>query len=294
MKEISLNSLKSLTIFKTLYENGGATKAARALGITQSGVSRSLGQLEENLGIPLFIRDKNRLIATPEAEELYGDVLDLMFSLDELKHNIVALREFGASRVRIASIPGLSFGYVPKVIALLQAENPKLNVYLDIMSSNEVVRSVESGHFDLGVITLPSTSQHLQVEELTETEAICLLPEAHPLAQKDEIHLEDIRHQHLVIPNQPNVAADQLLQLITKKRIQIAGKTESNIAGICALVSEGVGISIINPITVEDLSPRNVVVRPFLPAINYNFGLVYRKHWADNKLIQRICTHLNP
>ncbi|NIB38575.1 LysR family transcriptional regulator [Pseudomaricurvus alkylphenolicus] len=294
MENISLNSLKALTIFKTLYENSSATKTAAVLGITQSGVSRSLGQLEENLGIQLFIREKNRLIATPEAQELYSNVLALMINLDELKHNVAALREFGASRVRIASIPGLAFGYLPKVIARLQQEVPKLNIYFDIMASSDVVRSVESGIFDLGVITLPTTSQQLIVEELIKTEAVCLLPKSHPLANKKEIHLEDFRHQHLVIPNQPNVAADQLLRLIRDNRIQIAGKTESNIASICALVEQGVGISVINSITANDLAPKNVLLKPFAPTIHYAFGLVYQKHWSDNKLTQMIRDHLTP
>ncbi|PCI54596.1 MAG: transcriptional regulator [Alphaproteobacteria bacterium] len=288
MPEINLNSLKSLTVFKTLYENGTATKTAKALGITQSGVSRSLGILEENLGIPLFIREKNRLISTPEAEELYKEILGLMFILDEVKHSILALKEFGASRVRIATIPGLAFGYVPKLISKVLKHNPKLNIYFDIMSTNDVVRSVESGLFDVGFITLPTSSDQLQVDTIIKTEAVCILNKKHPLAKQQKIDLQDLSNQHLIIPNQPNIAADQLLRLITEKRIKITGKTEANIAGICSLVGNNVGVSVINPITSEDLGHKNMVTRPFSPTINYSFGLIYRKNWRGNKLIQLI------
>ena len=51
MNEIDLHSLKSLMIFKAVVENGTATRTAKVLGITQSGVSRSLAQLEQNLGM---------------------------------------------------------------------------------------------------------------------------------------------------------------------------------------------------------------------------------------------------
>ena len=74
---------------------------------------------EENVGIELFIREKNRLIATPQADELYLEVLGVLRNLDELKHNIDALREFGVSRLPIASIPGLAFGHVPFIISEL-------------------------------------------------------------------------------------------------------------------------------------------------------------------------------
>ena len=148
MDKIDLHSIKSLMIFKTLVENGTATRTARVLGITQSGVSRSLSQLEQNLGLQLFIRQKNRLLATPEALELYEDILRLVSNLDELEHSVMALKEFGASRIGIAVIPGLAFGFIPSVIGKMRSGHPKLAVYLDIMSSLDVVHAVESGLFD--------------------------------------------------------------------------------------------------------------------------------------------------
>lgn len=288
MQEITLNSLKSLTIFKALYENGTATKAAKVLGITQSGVSRSLALLEQNLDMPLFYREKNKLISTPEAEELYKEILGLMFNLDELKHSILALREFGASRLRVAAIPGLAFGYVPTVISRLLKISPKLSVYFDIMSTNDVVRSVESGIFDFGFVTLPVGGEQLQIDELVKTRAVCLLPKRHPLARQKTVQLTDLTGQHLVIPNQPNIAADELLRLIAQNQIRLSGKTEANIAGICALVGNNVGLSVINPITAEDLAHKNTVTRPFSPAIHYSFGLVFQKKWRGNKLLQMI------
>ena len=288
MTNSDLYSLKSLTVFKSLYENSTATKTAHILGITQSGVSRSLAQLERNSRLLLFIRQKNRLIATPEADELYKEVIRLMFNLEELKHSIAALREFGASRLRIASIPGLAFGFVPRMISKLLKSHPKLNIYFDVISTNEVVSSIEAGLFDVGFVTLPITNQQLQVEKLIDTEAVCLLPKGHLLALQKSVTINDLSNQHLVIPNQPNIAADQLLENITKHKIKIAGKTEANISGICALVANGVGISVINPITSDDLAHNNIECRPFYPAINYSFGLIYKKNWSDNKLISMI------
>lgn len=287
MSDININSLKSLIIFKTLYETGTATRTARDLGITQSGVSRSLAQLEENIGIPLFMRHKKRLIVLPEADEFYGEILGLLSNLENMKHSIVALREFGASRIRIASAPALGFAYVPKTIARILSDNPKYNIYLDIMPSPEVVRAVEAGNFDVGFVTLPVSSQALVVDKLISTEAVCLIPKNHSLAKASVITIEDLKGQHLVIPNQPNLAADQLLLQLLQKNIQIAGKTEANIAAICSLVANGVGITLINPITAYDqqVTRDDLLIKPFKPAFNYRFGLVYKQKWANNRLI---------
>lgn len=288
MADLNLSSLKSLTIFKTLFETGSATKAAKALGITQSGVSRSLAVLEENLGLSLFIRDKNRLVAKPEAEELYNAILGLMFNLDELKHSILALREFGVSRVRIASIPGLAFGFVPRLVARLLEANPKLNVYFDMMATADVVRSVEAGQFNIGFVTMPLATEQLQLDRVARTDAVCLVPNKHPLAQKDVIDVTDLAGQHVIFANQPNIAADETLKLIEERHIALAGKTEANIGSICAMVENNVGLSVMNPITAGDLASSGTVLKPFTPKIQYSFGMIYAKKWRDNQMIKLI------
>lgn len=293
MSDINLNSLKSLIIFKVLYETGTATRTAKDLGITQSGVSRSLAQLEENIGMQLFMRHKKRLVALPEADELYSEILRLIGNLEEMKHSIVALREFGVSRLRLVSAPALGFGYVPQLIASVLRINPHYSFSFDILSSPEIVRGVESGLFDAGFVTLPVSTQSLIVEELFDVEAVCLIPSGHPLAGREQIGLEDLQDQHLVIPNQPNLAADQLLLLIAQHGVHIAGKTESNIASICSLVANGVGIGLINPLTAHDMNTNGgLAIKPFRPAFKYRFGLVYKQNWSENRLIELLKRNL--
>ena len=287
MPDVNIHSLKALAIFKTLFEAGSASQAARTLGITQSGVSRSLAQLEQNLGLELFLREKNRLVATPEARELYEEILRLMGNIEELRHSVLALKEFGTSRLRIATIPGLAFGFVPRLIAALLEDNRGFSISFDMMSSHDVLREVESGQADIGFVTLPVNSRILEVEEWLTTQACCLVPREHPLSRQAEVNIEDLKDQFLVVSNQPNVGADPLLNLIASHGIAIAGKAEANIGTITSLVANRVGISVMNPITARDqLSGRDeVVILPFSPKIAFSFGLVYRKDWQRSKAL---------
>ena len=290
MVDVNIHSLKALVVFKTLFETGTASQAARTLDITQSGVSRSLAQLERNLGIRLFLREKNRLIATPEAKELYDEILRLMGNIEELRHSVLALKEFGASRLRIAGIPGLSFGLIPRLIAGLLERNRGFSISFDMMASHEVLRSVESGHADLGFVTLPVTTRMLQVEPWLQTRAVCLVPAAHALADRVEIDVRDLGGQHLVIGNQPDISADPLLNLIARHGVRIGGKTEANIGAITALVANNVGLSVMNPITAQDqLAQRDGVrICSFVPDIGFAFGLVYRDDWKHSRALQMI------
>ncbi|ATJ83281.1 LysR family transcriptional regulator [Halomonas beimenensis] len=290
MPDVNIHSLKALAIFKTLFEVGTASQAARTLGITQSGVSRSLSQLEQNLGLTLFLREKNRLVATPEARELYEEILRLMGNIEELRHSVLALKEFGTSRLRIAAIPGLAFGFVPRLIAALLEDNRGFSISFDMMSSHDVLREVESGHADIGFVTLPVSSRVLRVEEWLTTQARCLVPRGHGLSRQPRVTIGDLKDEFLVISNQPNVGADPLLTLAARHGVHIAGKTEANIGAITALVANGVGISVMNPITANDqLAGRDeVVMLPFSPEIDFSFGLVYRDDWKQARALEFI------
>lgn len=293
MTDVDIHSLKALLVFKTLFETGTASQAARTLEITQSGVSRSLAQLERNLGIQLFLREKNRLIATPEARELYDEILNLMGNLEELRHSVQALKEFGTSRLRIVAIPGLSFGLVPRLIGKLLENNRGYSISFDMMASHEVLRSVESGHADLGFVTLPVSTRMLRIEPWIRTRAVCLVPAGHGLADRAKIEVQDLNRQQLVISNQPNIGTDPLLNLIASHGVRIAGKTEANIGAIPALVGNDVGLSVMNPITAQDqLAQRDSVkIRPFEPAIEFAFGLVYRDDWRHSRALELIREH---
>jgi len=111
-----LTLLKSLLIFKTLYETGTATKTAGIWALPGLASVDLLAQLEENNGIPLFMRHKKSGLdpLLPEADEL---LVRFWFAEQPEEHedSIVALREFLALRAYgIASARALGFAYVPK------------------------------------------------------------------------------------------------------------------------------------------------------------------------------------
>ena len=283
MEEYSLRQLK---IFKSVYESGSTAKAGKELGVTQSGISRALTHLEKIIGFQLFIRRKNRLLITPESTEFYHDVQILLSDLDQINHNISALQKFGASRVRIGAIPGLSFGFLPRILSDLIREHSDISVYFDILSSNEVVRGVERGKLDIGFVTLPVQRRNLYVKSLISTEAVCVLPANHSLASLPFIKLADLALQNLIFANQPNIDADQLLDLFDDSEIVPGRQIESNIGSICSLVANQVGLTIINPITAMDMAdPDKTVTKAFQPTIQYNFGIVTKSSWANSKIV---------
>ena len=287
-------TFKSLMTFRALYENNNATKAATVLGITQSGVSRSIALLEKRLQFALFIRDKNSLIATPEADNLYSDLSRMTSALMELEHNISSIRDYGTSRVRFSATPALALGYAPKVIANAFSGVKNSNIIFSTHASDDIVRSVESGFTDIGFVTLPVETSALTVRKIIKAPVVCILPKNHPYVDKDEITIEDFANQHVVVASEANSGSKSIINLLQAKGIKPLSRTECTISAMHCFVANNMGMGLVNAISASecltsDTSP-GVTIKPFTGALTYEFALVFRPEWEKSKTVE-LLTH---
>ena len=92
---LELPSLRELEVFRATISAGSATSAAQRLGISQPSVSRALAQIEQRVGMILFLRQNGRLVPTAEALALNNELEDVFESLDRVRRFAV---EADASR----------------------------------------------------------------------------------------------------------------------------------------------------------------------------------------------------
>ena len=112
-------NLKQLEAFQAIMTTGSTIGAATRMGLSQSAVSRLLTQLEDHLGLALFLRRKGRLMATPEAEELLGQVAELVDNLQRVQRMADELR-LGHSRrslLKVAVPTSMSQHLLPRIVA---------------------------------------------------------------------------------------------------------------------------------------------------------------------------------
>lgn len=98
-----LMNIKQLEVLRTLLSTGSTIATAKAMGLSQSGISRLLAQLEADLSLTLFARDKGRLIPTPEAALLARDAENVLLAVDRMSGHAEDLRNGAAGRKSSAS-----------------------------------------------------------------------------------------------------------------------------------------------------------------------------------------------
>ncbi len=190
--------LRHVRYFLAVAEYLNFSKAAQQLHIAQPPLSRQIRQLEEDIGVALFVRSKRRVELTKAGQVFLSEARKLVV---QAGHATEAARhaqkgESGVVRIGIAS--GLG-GVVGKAVADHCQLFPAVNVECrDIFSTvqNETLRKCE---IDVGFLRPPVDQVNLDCELLLEEEFVVVLPQVHRLAKRKSLRLKDVADEPLII-----------------------------------------------------------------------------------------------
>jgi DNA-binding transcriptional LysR family regulator len=271
--------LRHLRYFAAVAAHGSFSRAANNLHLTQPALSRQVKDLEEELGVPLFLRGTNAVTLTEAGELFYEEARDLLARADQ-----AILRVRGQAKQEILRVgygPSLTSGLMPRAIEKMQATAPRVRLELEDLSSGEMAGKVAAGQLDLVIV--PASAQELikgfQWSELRRVSLVLVLAKAHPLARLAKIPpkrlaalplhglgrvnfpdylpiLRSALKPHGVTPNVVNLVNDGVTTLFANLEATTGA----------AVLAEGVA----------SVMPQSMVMRPFspaLPGISISLGL---------------------
>lgn len=286
-------NFKQLEAFKAIMATGSTIGAAAHMELSQSAVSRLLGQLEESLGVALFLRRNGRLTATPEAEELLADITGVIDGMQRVQRMADQLR-LGRSRKTLLKLgvpPSMTQQLIPRLVSSYLRERDEVVVELLTGSNSYLERAVLEHSADLALVRLPTELDGLEVVPVVEANGVCVLPVGHPLTAKEVIDITDLRGVPLVMLGRQRTLRAELDLLMRGARVAPQVRVEvHSVSAACAFVAEGVGVSIVNEFLVSHFRDLPIVTRPFLPSLPHAFGLIFRsgqprslmlEHFAD-------------
>ncbi len=261
-------NLRQFEVFRMVVLTGSVTEAALRLHITQPAVSKMLMQLERDLGFRAFLRERRRLVLTAEGRALFNEVERAFVSLDYLTRFALDLKGLRQGHIVLGAPHGASSGWLPTVISGFLRRHPGLSISLQTMDSTRVAQSVASGYLDLGIIQFEVAMPQVQRERLIAVEAVCVLPPHHPLAARPAIRPADLQDEAFIALAQVDRYRLKLDALLDSEGVTRRIQIDTPLGGTaCALVMEGMGVTVVDRLTAEDNLHRGIVIRPFLPRI---------------------------
>lgn len=168
---------RQLEVFHAVYLHGSISAAARALGVSQPSVSKTLHHAEDSLGIPLFQLSRGRLIPTDEAHALMREAGDLFERLDTLQQTARNLAQAGGGHIRLGIVPSLALDVVPQAMAQFRREWPRVTFEVHTHHHDDLVRSLIGREIDLAIAYTPPPHPRLTHQVLAEGELVVLYPD---------------------------------------------------------------------------------------------------------------------
>lgn len=169
---------RQLEIFHAIYTHGSISAAARALGVSQPSVSKTLHHAEDNLGFALFRLSRGRLIPTDEAHALMREAGDLFDRLGTLQQTARNLAQAGGGHIRLGIVPSLALDMVPRAMARFRREAPRVTFEVHTRHHDDLVRSLIEREIDLAIAYSTPAHPRLVGQTLAEGEMVVQFPKA--------------------------------------------------------------------------------------------------------------------
>ena len=270
-------NIKQLEVLRTLLATGSTIATAKAMGLSQSGVSRLLAQLESDLALTLFARDKGRLIPTPEATILARDAENVLLAVDRMSGHAEDLRNgaSGPETVRIGLPSSMWENFAPAMLLDYIAAFPGVRIETFFETTTAINKLVEERTIDLGFLRMEGeVGPGIVVDKVASGQSVCVIPKGHPLAELEEVTPKHLRNVPLILigRQRPNrMALDQAFKRAgVKQLVKIETHTNSS---ACSYVAHGLGVTIISSFYANLYRHLPVVHRPFVPRSTQEFGL---------------------
>ncbi|MCW2310553.1 LysR family transcriptional regulator [Rhodoferax antarcticus] len=285
---------RQLAMFRAIMLHGSLSRAAEVSASSQPTLSRELARLEYLLGFTLFDRVRGRLRPTVRALALMQEVERSFVGLDQIAARAQELRTLSAGRLHLACLPALAQALVPRALLAFQQTQPEAAVSVVPLESPWLEQALSEQRFDLGLSETSEAPAGVALQPLLQANEVALLPRGHVLARHHVLapeHFEGERFISLAVGDPYRLAIDQMFAAANVTRITCL-ETASAVA-VCAMVRQGLGAAIVNPLTALELCGPDLLVRRLSVPITFQVSLllpeVAAPHPLRDALVAALC-----
>jgi DNA-binding transcriptional LysR family regulator len=204
-------TFRQLRLVVAVTEAGNLVGAAKRLNMTQPAVTKALQEAEASLGLSLFARTNRGVVPTSYGEALVAHARLIISQLGHAAEELRDLRDGTAGRAVVGATPSGSAELLPRAIAMLRRERPRLSVTIVEGSNDYMLPSLVAGDLDFVVGRLPQLGgdARLRQEALLEDVACVVARPDHP-AMRTARSLRELVEYDWVLPYQEGAQREQI------------------------------------------------------------------------------------
>lgn len=251
---------------EAVRRNLNLTETAKALFTSQPGISKAILELEEELGVDIFVRHGKRLRRVTEPGQ------QVLKAIDVIMREVANLKRIGdeyskqdAGTLRIATTHTQARYFLPEPVAELRRRYPKVQVVLHQGMPEQVVRMLLDDVAEIGLAT-EALASHPDLVTLPchEWQHVVVVPASHPLAAEDRITLEQLAAQPLVLYQPTVTGRTRIDTAFERARLQPLVALEAIDSDVVkTYVRLGLGVGIVTELAMRgEPADSGLVARP--------------------------------
>lgn len=294
-------NIRDLQYAVAVADHGHFGRAAEASHVSQPALSGQIRKLEEELGVTLFERTNRSVRVTPVGETIIAQARELLNTAALIRETAKAHADPLAGPLRVGMIHTIGPYLTPILLPSVRHGLPNAELELLEDMTEPLETRLLDGQIDAAIIATPVSDPRLTEIVLYDEPFWAALPTGHPLAQKEDVAVSDIRSEELLLLADGHCLRDQVLSVCAGNG---AGQSpvrtqETSLTTILALVGAGAGVTLVPAmslwgswVTDSGIVTRKIKSRGAYRTVRLVFRASFPRRPVLEKLADVICAIL--
>jgi DNA-binding transcriptional LysR family regulator len=257
-------NIRQLRYVIAAVDHGSFYRAARALEIDQSTLSRAILKLERSLGMQIFERSRAGVTTTLAGSVFIRGARPMVATADKLVAMMRAAGQGRAGGLMLGHNSSVSAGNLRATMMSWRDAHPDVEIECVDADRSVLLAGLDTGEIDIAIIMGTASHDGFRCEPLWSERMLVALPASHPLAERDVVHWTDLRRERFLLP-----AADpgpDMRDMLIGKLAMSGGKPNIRLSRasretVLSILGGSLGVSIVCEGSTGALYP-DVVYRP--------------------------------
>lgn len=282
-------NIQKYKAFMKVVELGSFTKAAEKLFYSQSAISRMINDLEKEWQVSLFERHRSGVRLTSDGIKLLPFAKSVCEEYLKLQAEVDALNGLQSGMIRIGTFSSVATHWLPGMLSAFQRDYPNIDFELLLGDYTEIEGWIAEGRVDCGFTRLPALPG-LETIFLEKDEYLAVLPQDHPLAEKDLVPLAALCDRPFILLEKGS--NHEISGIFSAASLTPRVKfTLWDDYAVMAMVEKGLGVSILPRLILISV-PHQIVTRPIEGAPHRDIGLGLRSSKTCSRAVQQFLHYL--
>jgi LysR family transcriptional regulator, regulator for metE and metH len=255
---------RHLRTIRAIHDCGGLARAADRLNITQSALSHQVKNLEDQIGVELFVRRSKPMTLSAAGQRLLRLAEQVLPQVEAVEQDFAGLKSGKTGRLHIAIECHACFEWLFPVLEQFRRAWPEVDVDIRPGLQFQALPALQKEEVDLVVSSDPETLAGVEFAPLFDYEPVFLASSSHPLAAKPYVEAEDFAGETLITYPVERPRLDVFSQLLTPAGVEPAAIRQVELtAVILLLVASNRGVSVLPDWVVREVRYNSdYVTRP--------------------------------